>query len=267
MKARILVSVAFGGLWVLSGLATPVSITDLATPYFQDFNTLAVSGTNNSYLPPGWAIWEFGSNADQKYRAGSGTSNVGDTYSFGAAGETDRALGTLQSANLWSRFGAHFRNDTDHVITAITISYWGEQWRVGTTGRIDKLTFLYSLDATSLTDGSWAFVPELDFVGPDTGSPVGARDGNNPAFRRWITHTIHHLEILPGQEWWIQWRDFDAFWADDGLAVDDFTMSFQGYRIPRAVPDFGSTAGLLLVGLWVCRRWQRFADPRTCVRP
>ncbi|MGA4578925.1 hypothetical protein [Limisphaera sp. VF-2] len=262
MSIRILAYMTCLGAAVC-GLAVPVSITDIMTPYTQNFDTLANSGTDNTALPPGWAIWEFGINANQEYRAGTGSSNIGDTYSFGDSGSTERALGSLQSGNLWTVFGAQFRNDTDHVITAITISYWGEQWRVGALGRRDQLTFLYSLDATSLLDGIWAFVPELDFVGPDQGGSVGPRNGNDTDHRRFVSYTIEHLEILPGQEWWIQWRDFDANGADDGLAVDDLVMSFQGYRIARGMPDAGGTAGLLALGLLLSAWWPRHARRRS----
>lgn len=237
-------------------LCGPIRIADLDVPYTQDFDTLTNLGTGHKALPDGWAILEFGYNADQKYRAGTGSSNTGDTYSFGADDSSERALGSLRSGNLFTFFGAHFRNDTDQVITSITISYWGEQWRVGSTGREDRLSFLYSVDATSLSDGIWAFVPELDFVGPDRGGPVGARNGNDSAYRGFVSHTIEHLEIWPGQEWWIQWRDFDASGADDGLAVDDFTMTFQGYRSPTGMPEGGATAGLLALGLLLCG-WER----------
>lgn len=251
MNIRILACMTWLGAAVC-GVAVPVSIADISVPYSQNFDSLANSGANNTVLPPGWAILEFGNNANQAYRAGTGSLNTGDTYSFGAAGNTERALGSLQSENLLTWFGAHFRNDSDHVITAITISYWGEQWRVGNLGREDRLRFLYSLDATSLSDGIWAFVPQLDFVGPDQSGPVGARDGNDANYRRRVVYTIEHLEILPGQEWWVQWRDTDAQGADDGLAVDDFLMSFQGYRIPTGMPDGGGTLGLLILGLLLC---------------
>ncbi|MCX7867052.1 MAG: hypothetical protein N2438_07985 [Limisphaera sp.] len=251
MNIRILACMTWLGAAVC-GVAVPVSITDINVPYSQNFDTLANLGTNNTVLPLGWAILEFGKNANQTYRAGTGSSNTGDTYSFGGERNTERALGSLQSENLWTWFGAHFRNDTDHVITAITISYWGEQWRVGSTGRVDQLIFLYSLNATSLTNGIWAFVSQLDFVGPDQGGTVGSRNGNDSTYRRFISYTIEHLEILPEEEWWIQWRDYDAQGADDGLAVDDFVMSFQGYRIPTGMPDGGGTLGLLILGLLLC---------------
>ena len=39
-------------------------------------------------------------------------SNTGDTYSYGAAGSTDRALGGLRSGSLIPLFGACFTNNT-----------------------------------------------------------------------------------------------------------------------------------------------------------
>ena len=63
----------------------PVSITTLDIPYGQNFDdTLASAGTSSA-LPVGWALAETGTNANATYTAGTGSSNAGDTYSFGAA--------------------------------------------------------------------------------------------------------------------------------------------------------------------------------------
>ena len=56
--------------------------------YTQDFNTLANTGTSST-LPAGWALLEKGTSANTSYTAGTGSSNAGDTYSFGAAGQSD----------------------------------------------------------------------------------------------------------------------------------------------------------------------------------
>lgn len=248
MKYRVLTCVIVAGA-PLACLAVPISITDLVVPYFQNFDTLASSGSGHTLLPTGWVIHESGANADGKYTAGTGSSNVGDTYSFGGSGSTERALGGLRSANLIPMFGAQFRNDTGQVITAFTLSYWGEQWRLGAAGRQDWLWFAYSLDATSLEDGSWVRVPELDFGSPSTTGSVGARNGNDPTYRTYLSHTIEGLQIAPGQTWWIRWADYDAPGADDGLAVDDLVMTFRGAGPPRVLSDSGVTLVLLALGL------------------
>ena len=148
-----------------------ISLTVLGTAYTQNFNTLATSGTSD-VLPPGWSLSETGTNANALYAAGDGTSNAGDTYSFGMG--SDRAFGTVQSGSLIASLGACFTNNTGQTITSLEISFTGEQWRLGTAGRADRLDFQYSTDATSLTTGSWFHVDALDFLSPNTTASTGA---------------------------------------------------------------------------------------------
>lgn len=202
--------------------AQPISLS-FGTPYTQNFNTLAASGTS-SVVPAGWAFLEAGTNANTTYAASTGSSTAGNTYSFGAAGSPDRAFGGLTSASLQPTIGAHFRNDDATRAAVVTISYTGEQWRLGTAGREDRLRFEYSTNATSLATGTWTRVPALDFASPTTSGPVGARDGNAPANRSLRSSTLGSL-LAPGATLWIRWVDLDAFGADDGLAVDDFVIS------------------------------------------
>ncbi|MDW8211177.1 MAG: YDG domain-containing protein, partial [Cytophagales bacterium] len=196
------------------------------TPYGQDFNTLANSGTNNTTLPLGWYFAESGTNANAFYRADNGTSNTGDTYSYGATGNTERAFGGLLSGALIPTIGAQFINNTGEPITNLKISYRGELWRVGTASREDRLEFQYSLDATSLTTGTWQSVPQLNFstsVFPSTvTTSTGAKDGNTTFVE--IEHTITGLNIPNGATFWIRWNDFNASGADDGMAIDNFTI-------------------------------------------
>ncbi len=191
--------------------------------YQQDFDTLASSGTSN-VLPTGWYFIESGSNANTIYTAGTGSSNTGDTYSFGSTGSTDRAFGGLQSSNLIPTIGAKLVNNTGFTITQIPISYYGEMWRLGTAGRLDSLVFEYSLNATSLNDGNWIKVANLSFYTPDTSGSIGQRDGNNLNYRTFLSYTITGLNISNSSTFWIRWRDYNASSADDGLAVDDFQI-------------------------------------------
>ncbi len=238
------------------GLAVPVSISNLGVPYTQDFNSLASTGTENTFLPTGWVIQESGTNANGKYAAGTGSSNTGDTYSFGTD-SSDRALGGLRSSNLVPLFGVEFRNDTGSVITTLQIEYGGEQWRLGTTGRVDRLDFQYSLNATSLTSGTWVDVDALDFQSPETSGSVGARNGNSLSNRTLRTETISSLSISPGNSFWLRWVDFDANGADDGLAVDDFKLTALGATESHKVPDGGATLPLGLIGLAAWGLWVR----------
>ena len=201
-----------------------VSITTLGSASTENFDTLASAGTSST-VPTGWAFSEADTNANTTYTAGTGSSTTGDTYSFGASASTERALGQLRSGSLISTLGAQFQNNSGSTIDRLTIAYTGEQWRLGTTGRADQMDFQYSLDATSLTTGTWTNVDALDFASPVTTGATGALDGNAVANRTALSASIFGLSIGSGATFWIRWVDFDATSSDDGLGVDDFSLT------------------------------------------
>ncbi|MCY7410484.1 MAG: hypothetical protein LH473_09435, partial [Chitinophagales bacterium] len=200
---------------------TPIPATQIVT---QNFNTLALSGTSST-LPSGWLLSESGSNANTIYTAGTGSGTAGDTYSFGSASNSDRAFGGLQSGSLIPTIGAVFTNTTGSTVTSISISYTGEQWRLGATARVDRMDFQYSTNATSLTTGTWSDFDALDFTAPVTTGTVGALDGNAAANKTSKSGTISSLSIANGATLYIRWNDFNATGSDDGLSVDDFTAT------------------------------------------
>jgi uncharacterized protein len=217
--------------------AGTVSLTTLGSAYTQDFDTLASSGTSGT-VPTGWDFAESGTNANTTYTAGTGSGNAGDTYSFGASGSSERAFGGLLSGSLVPTIGAQFTNNTGGTITSLAVSYTGEQWRLGAAGREDRLDFQYSLNATSLTSGTWTDVDALDFIGPITSGTAGALDGNAASNRVALSATIAGLDIPAGASFWIRWSDFNAAGSDDGLAVDDFSITPLGTAPPPVLNEF-----------------------------
>ena len=216
-----------------SGLMADTIFTDAISPaigvagcapYSQNFDALASSGTSST-TPSGWGLVESGSSANTTYTAGTGSGTAGDTYSFGAASNAERAFGALQSGSVIPAIGAQFINNSGLTITALKIQYTGEQWRLGATGRPDQLDFQYSLNATALNNGSWTDFDALDFVAPITAGTVGALDGNAAANRTLKSATISGLSIPAGATFFIRWSDFNATGADDGLAVDNFILT------------------------------------------
>ncbi|MBD2156858.1 SdiA-regulated domain-containing protein [Leptolyngbya sp. FACHB-16] len=208
--------------------------------YSQNFDTLTSSGASN-LLPQDWVLLESGTNANGSYNAGTGSLNTGDTYSFGAPGSSERALGSLQSGSLNPSFGTSFTNNTDSLISSLTITFTGEQWRLGATGRSDRLDFQYSVDAASLASGTWVDVDSLDFSSLVTTGTVGALDEN--ANSTLVTATITGLNIPVGSTFWFRWQDFNASGADDGLAIDNFSITTEVISEPTtpvvtiAAPD------------------------------
>jgi uncharacterized repeat protein (TIGR01451 family) len=208
-----------------------VSLTTLGSASTQDFDTLSntAGSTTNVLAITGWYLTESGGGArdNEQYAVDNGGSNTGDTFSYGAAASTDRALGGLQSGTLIPVIGACFTNNTGSTITSLDVAYTGEQWRLGTAARTDQIDFQYSADATSLTTGTWTDVNALDFVTPNTVT-TGAKDGNAAANRTSLSASIPALSVANGVTVWIRWTDLNASGADDGLAVDDFSVTPQG---------------------------------------
>jgi hypothetical protein len=226
---------------VSADTSTPVGITALGSAVTQDFNTLVSSGTS-TITPAGWGFVETGTANNTTYTAGTGSSATGDTYSFGATSSTERAFGCLRSGALSPIIGASFTNNTGATITSLTISYTGEQWREGVTNRgaADRLDFQISTDATSLATGTYTDVNALDFSSPNTTAAAGALDGNATANRTVVSSVINGLSIGNGATFFIRWTDFDIASSDDGLAIDDFSLSANGTAVDTA-PTVNST--------------------------
>lgn len=209
-------------VFVWGSVQGQVSLT--TATYTQDFNTLISSGSSGT-LPPGWVFSESGTNANTTYTAGTGSSTIGDTYSFGAILSAERAFGILQSGSLNPIIGASFTNNTGSTINEIAIEYTGEQWRLGESGREDRLDFQYSINASSLITGSWIDFNALNFIAPVTTGTVGSLNGNHEANQTNMTATITGLSISPGETFRIRWSDYNATGSDDGLAIDEFYLS------------------------------------------
>lgn len=221
-----LLSVAIVCLLIATCTQAQVSITSTTTPYTQNFNTLITSGTSAT-LPAGWKLLETGTNANTTLAADAGTTATGNTYSYGTGTATERAFGGLLSGSLVPTIGVQITNNTGATITSLSISYTGEEWRLGTAARTDQLDFQYSLTATSLSTGTWTDFNALDFVTPVT-TTTGAKDGNAAANRTAKSSVITGLNIANGATFWLRWNDLDASGADDGLAIDDFSIQLNG---------------------------------------
>lgn len=248
--AALILSVAAWPLVVCTNVCyASMVINALNIPVLQDFNGLVNSGTSSA-MPNGWAFSESGTSSrkDGMYAAGIGSSDNGDTYSFGASGSNDRALGGLLSGTLSPTFGVEVKNETAGTIVRLVVSYTGEQWRLGTSGRADRLDFQYSTAATALDNGNgtWTDVNSLDFSSPITLGSVGALNGNDAANRLFRSATISGLSVAPGATIWFRWTDFNALGADDGLAVDDFSIT--AVPEPTTMISGAGALGLLLLG-------------------
>lgn len=201
-----------------------------SNPIIQDFNTLSNSTSPSNLLPAGWYLTESGtgSAADGLYVVSNGSSNSGGAYSFGAAGSPDRALGSIGSGSVAPiLYGAKLTNNSSGPITALAISFTGEVWRRGTSGA-DGLTFAYSTVATALNGAGFIDFAALNFNSPGSACSSAtnvATDGNSAACRTAVSATLTGLSINPGASIWIRWTDVDSPGSDDGVSIDDVSIT------------------------------------------
>jgi DNA/RNA endonuclease G (NUC1) len=225
------------------------SMTALNTVYTENFDGLASTGTNvtwtdNSTLP-GW----YSSRAN--YNAGTGNSNTGALYSFGVAGASvagDRALGDVGSGGTGTVYwGVKLTNNTGATITSIDISFIGEQWRNGgaTSPAVSVsqlVDFQYQIasagvvTAINTPSSNWLEYDPLDFSSPTFGTTAAATLDGNASANRVSKASNLVVNISPGQEIWLRWKDIDHAGNDHGLAIDDFSVIANGSGTPTPTP-------------------------------
>lgn len=223
----------------------PTAAISLSSPYNQNFDTLANSGTTNPWVNDstisGWYAMQTAGTLST-YRGDNGGSNAGALYSYGTTATTERALGSIGSGTPQNLiYGARFVNDTGSTITSLTVAYTGEQWRNGGNATAQKLDFSYQISTTVtiLNAGTWTDVDTLDFTGPIATATAGALDGNAAANRIVLSQSFP-VSIPAGQEIMIRWFDTNDAGSDHGLSIDDLTVTAGGTP-SDAAPNVTST--------------------------
>lgn len=215
--------------------AAPEAAISLSSTYTQNFDTLATSGTGNTWTDDSTIAGWYSTRTT--YNAGSGSSNTGALYSFGTGTATERALGSVASGSTGTvYFGSRFVNDTGSTITSLSVAYTGEQWRNGGNATAHTLQFTYQVGAsmTSLTSGTWTDVNPLDFTGPIATVTASALDGNLSANQASVSNTFS-VSIPAGEEIMFRWEDINDSGNDHGLAIDDITVSLPASDSPPTV--------------------------------
>jgi hypothetical protein len=233
---------------LLLGRSGVLAQYSLATsPYTQNFDGLgtatsaSVTGgslNNVSATLNGWYFSELLSSANTTITAGTGSSTTGDTYNFGVAANADRTLGGLRSSTLNPYLGFYFTNNTGSDIEALQVTYTGKTWRRGADNRVDRLDFQYSNNATTLTTGTWTNVDALDYATP----VVLATGSGTVQHSAVINNYILDITIPDGANFFIRWTDFDATGSDDGMGIDDLTLTVTD---PTIINYYSKSSGNL----------------------
>ena len=245
----ISVNTCYSQITVVSSGATGNQV-NIGSAYTQNFNTLpstsSASWTDNSTLP-GWYITDEKNGASVTIVAGTGSSNGGNTYSFGGSPSTDRSIGYLGSGSQdYFNCATRFVNSTGSAIQSFSIFYIGEQWRSGSAtypgNNMNKLEFFYQVFSsgsgsmpTTSTSG-WTSVSDLDFSPPQT-SVAGNINGNWATNRTAKSHSFN-VNVPNGSEIYFMWHGGNGAGNDAGISIDDLSITPATTTVPVEFIDF-----------------------------
>lgn len=256
-----------------SGFSTSVTIPNVT----QNFDVLSPTGTANNWTDnltiANWFSQRSGTGTTYDAWDGSGGIAAGNLYSYGTGTNTERALGTIGSANLTAGNFAHgfrYQNTSGHTITDIRITYTLEQWRDGGTSAgvpsvAQSITAWYQTSAAAinlLTPGvyaGWKMEPGLTLSSPTFGSITGIPlDGNNAANRVTATNVPLQGVVLPNNQYiMIKWEDINHLENDHGFGIDDVTISFsysdQNPTIPNTTASNAGNYNLTVTDMNGCK--------------
>ncbi len=236
-----------------------VNLTTDNPTYTQNFDALISTGTatwaNDTTITSWYAARSVAGVVT--LRSNNGTGNSGGLQSFGTA--ADRALGGIGSAsNGTNAWGLRLKNTSGNTLTALTVSYTGEQWRNGGNTNTNKLEFSYTISSMPITsvsinptDSTYTKVANLDFTSPVVGATAVALDGNVAPNKTAISYIITGLSIPNGSEIMIRWFDADDVGSDHGIGIDDLTVTAGNVVVttplievaPTSLSGFSTTEG------------------------
>lgn len=205
-------------------VSAQAGLTKSSPTYAQDFSSLGTATqlwTNNSTLA-NWYASSLVLNANGIV-SGDGSLNVGNLYNYGVGTGADRAIGSLASLSTGDTyFGVRLKNNDTRPITSITVAFTGEQWRDATT-TVNTLIASYQVSSTAFTDvisGTYTAASGWNFVScQNTGTGNGSVQCSTA-----VSATIE-ISVPAGDEIMIRWHDADDLNDDQGLSMDDLTIT------------------------------------------
>lgn len=247
-----------------------IDVTSPSFTYGQNFDTLTTATTaqawaNDSTLA-GWSLFVSNGAAAATLLGGTGSSNTGSFYSYGAASTAERALGGLGSGGTYFGSPANgavagyiavaFTNNSGGALAGFTVGFDGEQWRDGgaATPSAQTMVLEYGFGASFAAVTTWtAPGASFNFTSPVfTNTSSGAAvNGNTAGLVAGLGGSVS-TEWAAGDTLWVRWVEVNNPGNDHGLAIDNLSFSVT------AVPEPGTVAlwlaGLAAIGFVARRR-------------
>jgi hypothetical protein len=203
-------AVAMLSSWILSA---QISVTTLPyeppVTHFDEYNPADASGLNNT-IPEGWIATSTGVAA---YNGrGPGTSVNGGYWGYGITEDDEWSLGALRSTATGNiTYTLSLTNNTGFTIHEIELAWDYEQWRyAGNTSGLN-CTGLGALAGNGSLNNS-------DFTGAATGT-------NGIVSVTPVSIVLSGLNIVNGAGFGISWVTTDITGSDNGVALDNFSIS------------------------------------------
>lgn len=244
MSSKFLVAAV--ALAAAASAQATVSVTSTAFNYSQSFDSLASTGSTafvNDTTLVGWSLFRA-AGTSLAVASGTGSSNAGGFYSFGSAGSSERALGSVASGSTGTlNYALALTNNSGVALNSFTLNFDGEQWRNGGVTAVHQLTVQYGFGATYAGVTNWtAAGASFDFSSVVNTGTAAAVDGNTAGRVAGLGGTIA-TNWAVGDTLWVRWTDIDNTGSDHGLAIDNVSLT-----VTSAVPEPGTYA-MLLAGL------------------
>ncbi len=240
-----------------AGLPAAVLYSAAGSTLTQNFDTLP-SGADNtigtwtdSSTLTGW--YQHQSGVAPAFGFSNGGSIAGLLVMRSSQGASDRALGSRTTAASTGtgdiRYGVRIDNATGAALDRFQLTYDGEQWRVG-TAPAKTLVVEYSLDATSLTTGTWTALPSsAHFTTPHHSAGTAAPlDGNAAANRvADLSATVTGITWPAHASLWLRWTDTvnNGGAGNHSFGIDNLRFIGGEPATPPPPPRFPAGAAVL----------------------
>jgi uncharacterized repeat protein (TIGR02543 family) len=259
MKFKITLLIVLSVLVSKMGVGQ-VSLTNVAASNTQNFDAMGTSATAS--LPANWKMsgaglgsssgWATATNVTAvSQQASSGSPTAGGRYNWGTS-TTERSLGVMTSGSYASTSGimSFYTNDGTTNITALTISYDLERYRINTAAA--SVLFYYSINGTS-----WITVAAGDIATAalPTGTSAynytttGAPSSTNCGVINKSNITISSLNIAPSSSFYLKWVLNTSGGNSQGIGIDNVvcTATFSPPTYSLTYDGNGNTSGAVPV--------------------